>query len=543
MPSVSSHSMWCGSLVLAIALAAAGGAAAQQPEIPTPGQAPPAQGNGAGQAQALPGEEVAPGEEPAQAIVAQPSPQALFGQPGYGIGGFGVLPQYLDLDLGLAYTDNALLTSADRMSTGLGTVGFDTNYSYVGSNLDVLLRGNVDWLEYFDHAFPGTLFGVFDGTAMWGHASDLLQWVAQETYTEGTADPLAAETPFYLEEVNYFTTGPYLNFNFTGTDRLTLYGLYGNMAWQSSPLNSQSVDGGATLLHGLSAVSSIGLQLDSTYWTFEDSGVNNPGVASDYNLRSARVVYNAQLARTSASLGAGYAFEDYGGPYSGSPLLTLDLTHQVSASNSLSVHGAYGYTTFGSSTRSNLAAPMSAQLLIGAIPGYATAAPYKDHLITVGWNFARARTSFSLLGSYDRQIYAGESLLPSVPTVETERIFPQLIYGPSLFDNKTENVTAVLTRTLRPTLFLRLQAYRNWSEFGTLDGARVILTTVNLSLTKQFRKLGVALYAQRAKQNYEGTAAPLGYATGDFTEDRAGIEFTYDLLGRRTPGAFLPQTY
>jgi hypothetical protein len=537
MPSVSSNSMWSSRLALALMLAAASGALAQQPELPTPGQAP---GNAAGQAQqAPPGGEVALGEEPVQEIAAQPAPQVLFGQPGYGIGGYGVLPQYLDLDLGLAYTDNALLTHSDRMSSGIVTAGFDTDYNYVGSNLDILARGNIEWLDYFDHAFPSTAFGFFDGLAMWGHSSDLLQWVLQETYTEGQTDPLLPGTPLYLEEVNYFTTGPYLNLNFTTADRLTFYGLYSNTAFQSSPFSSQEFDGGSTFTHGLSASSSLGLQLDSAYYSFD-----NTGVASDYNLRSARVQYNAEMARTRVAAGAGYAFEDFGGSYSGSPLLSLDLTRQVSASSSLALHGFYGYTTFGSALRANLAAPISAQMLIGAVPGLATAAPFKDHLITVGWNFARARTAFSLLGAYDRQIYAGETAVPLTPTTELARIFPrEVIYEGSLDDNHNESVVAALTRSLRPTLSLRLQASHTWSAYGQLDSAKVALTIVNLSLHQQFRKLGVSLYVQRAQQGYSGEAAPLGFATGSYSEDRGGIEFTYDVLGQRTPGAPLPETF
>ena len=549
MPSVSSHSMWCGSLALAIALAAASGAAAQQPEIPTPGQAEPAQGNAPGQAQqAVPqGEQLAPGEEPAEAIAPQPAPQTLFGQPGYGIGGFGVSPQYLDLDLGAAYTDNALLTRSDHMSTAIGVVGFDTDYSYTGSNLDVLTRGNIDWLKYFDNAFPSTAFGSFDGTAMWGHPSDVLQWVVEDTYTEGDADPLAAPTPYFLEEVNYFTTGPYLNFNFTGTDRLTFYGLYSNLAFQSLPFNSQSLDAGTTFTHGLSASSSVALQLDSAYWSFNNANAtsaffDNANVPSDYNMRSGRLVYYTQLARIRADLGTGYVFEDYGGSYSGSPLLNLDLTRQISASSSLAVHGEYGYTTFGSATRANLAAPISAQMLTGVVPAFATAAPFKDHTINAGWNFARARTAFSLFGSYDRQTYAGSSLLPLASSTETGPIFPREIYGPSLFDNQTEGLIAALTRKLRPTLSLGLEAFREWSQYASLDDGKVVLTVVNLSLTKRFRKLDVSGYFQRVQQGYSGAAEPLGFATAAYTENRVGIQFTYDILGQRTPGALLPAT-
>jgi hypothetical protein len=465
-----------------------------------------------------------------QAIAPQPAPQALFGQPGYGVGGYAALPAYLDVDLGVAYTNNALLTSSDRMSTAIGTVGMDTNYSYIGSDLDILVRGNVALLHYFDNAFRNTAFGTFDAVGMWGHASDLLQWVVEETYAEGQTDPLAAPTPFYLEEVNYFTTGPYLNFNLSTTDRLTFYGLYSNTVFQNEPFNSDTLDGGSTFTHGLSSSSSVSLIVDSAYTSFEEAGFAAlygnvapvaPDIPSEYNMRSAQVVYTEVLARTRVSIGAGYGFEDFGGSYSGSPIATIDLTRQISASQSITLHGGYGYTTFGSAVRNNIAAGASPMAMIGAAPTLATAAPFKDHLLSAGWNFARARTAFSLFGSFDRVVYANEPL----------------------FNNRVETLTATLTRAIQPSLFLRLAATQSWSQYGELEDGKVTMTLINLSLRKQFRKVGISLYVQRADQGYSGAAAPLGLVAGAYTENRVGLEFSYDVLGQRGAGAALPEVF
>jgi hypothetical protein len=60
MSRVPSISIWSGPLALALALVIVGGARAQQPELPTPGQAQPAPGNIPGQAQQGQPEQPAP---------------------------------------------------------------------------------------------------------------------------------------------------------------------------------------------------------------------------------------------------------------------------------------------------------------------------------------------------------------------------------------------------------------------------------------------------------------------------------------------------
>lgn len=467
-------------------------------------------------------EEAAPAE---QGAAAAPAAQPAFGQPGLGIAGFAPPADYLSAVAGAAYTDNAFLTPEGRSSTVIGTAGLLADYGYVGNNIDALATGNLNWLHYFDHAFGDTLYGNFNGTAMWGHSTDLLQWLFRETYTEGQADPLAAETPAYYEEVNYFTTGPYLNFNFAALDRLSLFGLYSNTAFENSPFGSQSYEGGASLTHALSGVSSVSMLGSSTYTHYQDPrtpaeedavGDEEIPASSSYNMRTAEFMYNARLARTQFAAAAGYSWEDYGNKdhYSGSPIASLQLGRVLNAYSTIYIRGMYGYQSYGDALRGDIGGPLNAQSLGGGAPGFATAAPLKDHEITAGWNFIRARTTFTLTGGFVRQEYIEESA----------------------FNSKGETLTASLARQLRQTVWLRLSAFGSYYEYGNLGG-RTTLAAENLSLVKQFDKVGFSVYYQRTHQAYAGTANPLGLATGAFVENRVGIEATYDIIGHRAAGA------
>lgn len=443
-------------------------------------------------------------------VHAQEAQQSTFGQPGFGIGNFSTQPGYLDLNAGVAYTDNALLTPSDRMSTGIGSAGVDVDYNRVGSMLNVSALGNVDWLQYFDHAYPGNAYGNFNGTAIWGHPTDLFQWLVQETFDDGLADPLAAPTPTELESLNYFTTGPYLNLNFTNAERLSFYGLYSNMAYQKSPFNFQTFDGGAIFAHQLSNLSSLSVQVDSAQNDF-----NTSSVASNYYMRTAQVIYAADFARTRASIGAGYTLEDFEGSQSGAPLVALDLSRLISPSSTLTLHAHDEYLTYGEAIRSNLGAPIAPSLMSPAFPGATTAAPLKERLVGLGWNFQRGRTALSVSGSIEQQLYVEQTL----------------------FDSHIDTVSAGLQRQLRPTVSLSLRGYQNRETYGNLDG-KLTVTVVNLTLTKQFRRVGLSVFAQRTHQISSSPAAAfLGVGVGSYDEDRVGVNVTYDLLGRRSSGS------
>jgi hypothetical protein len=432
-----------------------------------------------------------------------------------GTGPSRVSPQqgYFDLVAGLAFTDNALLVPRDATSTGIGTVGVNADYQRRGPNLDLQARGNVDWQEYLDNAFPGSVFGRFNGTATWGRSTDLFQWTVRDTLDEGMANPAAAPTPNEIETINYFTTGPHLNFNFNANERLSFYGLYSRTSFQKSPFDYRTYDGGAVFAHRLAAFSSLSLEIDAAQTRFD-----RPELASNYTDRTAQLIYTTAVARTRMLASAGYAIENYGGPSSGGRVLSLELSRRISPSSSVYVRAHDGFTTIGGLIRSGFGASVSTETNIGAVPRTATPAPLEHRLGTLGWTFNGNRTSLSLVGSLERQLYVEQ------PT----------------FNSTVKTITGTAQRLLRPNLSLRLQAYRTDTRYGNID-ATVVNTVFNVSLLKQFRKVGISMFAQRTHQDstFPGAAASLGLLTRSYDEDRIGLNVSYDLLGQRPAGPAL----
>ncbi|MGH8304025.1 MAG: hypothetical protein ACRETG_00260 [Steroidobacteraceae bacterium] len=410
---------------------------------------------------------------------------------------FRSLQGYIALRGGLAYTDNALLTTDNQVQDTLVRTGFDIDYSRRGSMLDLDARGSVDSVEYLKHTFDRSTYGTLNASALWGHSTDLFQWLVRDTLGEVTADPFGAPTPANLETVNYLTTGPFLNFRLGEDNRLSLFGSYSKTDYQRSPYDSHSIAEGVSIAHDLSLKSSIALQANGEQFDFNDQTA-----ATNYKLHSVSVRYAGTLARTEATLEAGYAWLHQESMTTGGPLLTFQLDRRISYSTTVYLRARSQYSSAAESIRAEMATP----LMPGAIPGIATAAPYTDRSLGLGWTFARARTTFSFLGTVDRESYVGQST----------------------FDRRDTYFEGLFERHLRPTISAKVMARQTYQKFANID-ADIAESLVNLSLSKEFRRTGVNLYYERRHHTASGASSSLVTA---FDENQVGLNLTYDIVGQ-----------
>lgn len=437
------------------------------------------------------------------------------GGAGFGAPAPGTGPGFLDLDAGLAYTDNARFGAANKTSDEIAMAGVDVNYIQPeGGMLDMRARGNVDWVQYLHHTFAGEPYGALNADAIWGRPTNMVQWLAHETFGESLANPLAAPTLGNLEYTNHITTGPSLNFNFGASDRLSVHALYSNSTFQRSSYGSNSYDGGAVFMHALSAATSVSINADATKTQF-----SNRTTAPTYETRSASAGYQTNLLRTELTARAGYTEQNYSGAYRGAPSFELRLSHQLSAFSSVYLNGQSGYSTLGQSMGANLGAPAGASVLAGMLPGTSSAAPFKNDLASVGWNFERARTGISLTASMGRQHY--EALPPGYASVQTSTNFSRLT---------NKNYSATLSRQLRPSLSLTLSGFLSDRRVDNLD-ASTRETMFDLSLAKRFSRTGIKFYIRRIRQTASGAYS--GLDAGTFAANMVGLAVTYDLVGQR----------
>ena len=419
---------------------------------------------------------------------------------------------YVDVLAGLAYTDNALLTQSQHSGDGIGTVGLNMDYERHG-RLSLDLLGNIDRIEYIQHSFSGSFYGQFNGDALWGKPTDPIQWMLNDSFGEGMTDPLAAPTPTNLQWVNQVSTGPFLNLNLGLRNRLTVYGEYARSIYQRSPYGSQTFEGGAQISHQLAGDTSISVLASDarTKYTNRAALASTPGAGSAYNVKQAAIQFQGRYVRTNVSLAAGYNTIDFGGGTHGSPYYSVQLSRSISPSSTVYVSGQSEYSSFGGAMQSP-----TAQLGVqgGGLqsgPGLITSQPFKSRIGTLGWNFHRARTSLSLNGSYQQDLY---DLQPQD-------------------DSRDESVNLTLSRQIRRTVSIQLSGHGSYDDYTQLN-ARTHRYDVTLTLMKQMARASFAIYVLRTQQN--GSPGASGFAAASYHDDMVGMYFTYDVFGQRNSG-------
>lgn len=421
---------------------------------------------------------------------------------------------YVDLLAGLAYTDNALLSSTQKKSDGIGALGFTADYVRHG-NLSLDLLGSLARLQYLDHSFAGTYYGQFFGSGVLGKPTDFMQWELADSFGEEMNDPLAAPNPQNLQTINYVSTGPQFNLHFGLANRLTLFGRTSRTTYQRSPFDSQSYEGGAEFFHALSGASAVSLRASDMHTKYlESAAVQNVfGGMSNFNIRRVAITYRGRFVRTDILLRAGYNTIQFSGSSArGAPLYDLQLSRRISPFSTVYIDAQQLYSTNGMSLGSQ-GAGINVQVGASQNPGYAVAQPFNERSAGAGWLFRRARTSFSLTGTYGESVYD-----------QTGGVTQQ-------YNQRNEGVAAILGRQLSQTTRLQLRVEGYWDRYSHLD-AQTRRQDEQLSFSKRFARTMISFYVERVHQG--GSPGSSGFYAGSFNDDRVGMYVTYDVFGSRS---------
>ena len=426
---------------------------------------------------------------------------------------------YVDLLAGLAYTDNVLMQASHRRSDGIATAGLDVDYARQ-DNLSLNLLGNVDRLEYLRGTYAGNFYGHFYGSALLGKPTSPLQWRLSDSFGEATTDPLAAPNPLNLETINDVSTGPIVNLNFGFANRLSLFGLYSRANYQRSPYDFQSYQGGAEFVHQVSGASSVMLQASTQHIDYLNriaATTSLGGAVSNFNIQDASVAYQAKWSRTQLLLRVGYNRLDYGvGTPHAAPLYDVEIRRELTPFSNVFLTGQQSYSANGASM-GGAGAQLTLQTGGSLSPGLAIAQPAKRRSGSLGWNFNRARTRLSLVGTIREQVYEQTA-------------------GVRNYNHRDESLYATLGRQLRPTVSVQLRAQGDVERYTELH-ARTAWESVRFTISKHFTRLAIAFFAERRHQS--GSAGVSNFLPASYNDDRVGIYFTYDLFGARATDSSL----
>lgn len=405
--------------------------------------------------------------------------------------------------VGVGESDNvARLPSGGKRDT-IGMEGLDFTWHDQRPRLNTDIDAELQHLNYFNHTFRDEVIGNFLGQARATLVSQLLFWDVADNFGQGRTDPLAAITPANRENINYFSTGPDLTLPLAADTLFNVTARYGNVNYQTSPLNSTRVTGGVGVLHKLSTDTSVSLNVRDERVRYSDS-LLNPG----YDREEAYVRYDAKGARTTVAVDLGYSKLRGSVSPVGSVLARLEVSRRVSASSTVAATLGREYSDSANSFQ-------LVQTLGGAnlntTSGTQTGAPFVSNHGSLAWNFQRRRTGFAI-------------------TVEQ---FKDQYQRPTNLDDTRTQIYANASRLLTPTLTLGLSELYLHEIFNDIAGT-FTETTTDLQLTwRAARRISFAASFDRATRH---TDIP----NSGFTENRLWLRVGYGRPAQVPPGPPMP---
>lgn len=376
---------------------------------------------------------VAAAQVSADAVINQPF--ALLGNTTAGEG--ERLPAYTyGIDAGIGETDNVTLAPTNKVSQTLAETDADFSVNRESRLFDANALGNFSYIDYLQGAYGPELLGRFDGTASAAIVPERLIWMVRDDFGQSALDPYTPVTPTNIENINYLTTGPELRLRFGGLNFLDVSSRYGRTSYQTSPFDSNRGFGYVALGRQVSAGASMSLDASAERVMFTDTAVNADFTQSNlyarYELLGARTRIVAEVgvskvdqasvdagnAAATIRLGSGVGNGGTGaaalpilaepGGSRTSPLAKLQLTRRISPASTVILTAGQSLTNAGSSFSTQ---NTGATGIYNTFLGEQTTGSYRDTYATAGWQYQRNRTTFTLTGRWEKEVYPGLSSL------------------------------------------------------------------------------------------------------------------------------------
>jgi hypothetical protein len=304
------------------------------------------------------------------------------------------------VDVGVAETDNVNLAPSDKVSQTMAVADVDFALKEQTRLIEAAAKGNFQYLDYLQGAFGNQLVGRFDGDLHVALIPERLTWVVQDDFGQSALDPFTPTTPNNLENVNYFSTGPDLALRLGPTGFFNASARYARTSYQTSPFNSNRLQGSLGLGWLLSARSTVSVNADTERVLFANTALN-----TDFDRTNAFVRYSLQGARTDLSVDLGATrVTQADNPTNGS-LIKVDASRKLSSAATLKLSLGRDLTDASSSFSGLQSGAIG---VVGTAPAAVTANSFTTNYASLEWDYNRFRTQFGVSGHYEKDNYSSE---------------------------------------------------------------------------------------------------------------------------------------
>jgi hypothetical protein len=323
-------------------------------------------------------------------------------------------------DVGVAESDNVTLVPTNKVSQTMALADVDFDVKKQSRLFDVDARGNFTDINYLQGAYGNQVIGRFDGAAHVALIPERLTWALTDDFGQAALDPFTPVTPANLENVNYVSTGPDLNMRLGPTGFVNASARFARAQYATSPFNSNRFLGNLAWGLQLSAQSSASLNGDTERVLFDDTALNSDFERTSgfgrYEVHGARTDFLGDLGVTTISQSGNSTTFNQGGTFTpinqgGSTtgaLARIELARKLSSAAKLTLSAGRNLTDASTSFSGLQSGAIG---VVGTAPAALTSSSYTTHYASVGWEYARNRTTFAASGRWEKDIYGGAPAL------------------------------------------------------------------------------------------------------------------------------------
>ncbi len=414
----------------------------------------------------------------------------------------GAEPGY-QVSVGVIESDNVQRLSSGGNSDTIIEEELGLTWHQRGTRLDADVDADLSHLNYVPALFGDEVIGNFIGQARYAIVPQMLFWELADNFGQSSINPLQAITPANREFVNYAMTGPEMLLPLGGSTLLDVTAHYGRVDYQTSALNSNRFTGGLGVVHNLSPLSHVSVNVRAERIDYANDRLN-----PDYDNQEAFVRFDAKGYRTTLDADVGVARLRQPGSSPSTLLAHLDLTRRVSPSNNVALSLGHEFSDSASSFRVEQqigGANLNAQTVSS------TGTPFTSVYGALSWNFARNRTGWGITASLYKDHY---------------------LQGGSLDDRRAE-IDAHISRQMTPTLQLTLFEVFQRQTFQNV-AANSTQTTTDARLTWRMGSR-VSMFVDYAHATRSGELP-----TDGFKENRIWLSIGYGRPAEVPPGPPTP---
>lgn len=311
------------------------------------------------------------------------------------------------IDLTAERNDNLLLRSTDPISLTILRPGIGFDVSHESSTLQTSIIGRAEYRHYGDDRFDDVVDGGLSGRVNWVAIPERLSFTVVDNLTLQPVNTLAADTPGNRQQVNVFSAGPTLSFDWGAGWRGAAELRYvRSEAEITDQFDSDRVDLALRAIKPLSSTSRLAFNAQTQQVDFQDDLTSRDYIRSELYARYSRTLNQFDIAVDLGYSHLGYRRDLPGAAGSRSdPLLRTDLTWRPNASHSL---GARFSSQFSDVAADSLASVgENGELPTEVITGdtVVNASPYLDRRLDADYTFSGTRWTFGVSPYVGRRRY------------------------------------------------------------------------------------------------------------------------------------------